>query len=150
MTDHIDILLVEDNQSDAELTIRALKKSCSIHGLLHLQNGEEALEYIFAFGKYANRVLVHWPKLILIDLKMPKVNGLEVLNRIKNDNRTKCIPVVMLTSSKEDNDVRDSYNLGVNSYVVKPVSFENFSKTVAEIGAYWMLKNEPSPELKHA
>lgn len=138
-----DILLVEDNPSDAEMTIRALRKNNIINGILHLQNGEEALEYIFATGEYSERNIEEIPKIILLDLKMPKVNGLEVLEKIKSDERTKIIPVVLLTSSKEDKDITDGYKLGVNSYIVKPVEFENFVKAVSDIGLYWMLINQP-------
>src|SRR3989337_397453 len=135
MNERNDILLVEDSPSDAELTIWALREN-NINGLLHLKNGEEALEYIFATGKYVDRNIDDLPKLILLDLKMPKINGLEVLKKIKSDERTKIIPVVLLTSSKEDNDILDSYKLGVNSYIVKPVEFENFVKAVSNVGLY--------------
>jgi CheY-like chemotaxis protein len=138
-----DILLVEDNPSDAELTIFALKKNHAINGLLHLQNGEEALEYVFATGKFAGRNIEEMPRLIILDLKMPKVSGLEVVQKIKSDERTKIIPVVLLTSSKEDNDVSESYKAGVNSYIVKPVEFERFEKAVLAIGNYWLVVNQP-------
>ncbi|HKZ68198.1 MAG TPA: response regulator [Chitinophagaceae bacterium] len=141
MNERNDILLVEDSPSDAELTIWALREN-NINGLLHLKNGEEALEYIFATGKYVDRNIDDLPKLILLDLKMPKINGLEVLKKIKSDERTKIIPVVLLTSSKEDNDILDSYKLGVNSYIVKPVEFENFVKAVSNVGLYWLLINQ--------
>jgi two-component system response regulator len=135
---------VEDNPSDAELTIRALKKKDNIaNSLLHLQDGEEALEYIFCTGKYSARNIGEMPKLILLDLKMPKVDGLEVLQKIKSDERTKIIPVVLLTSSKEDKDIIDGYRLGVNSYIVKPVEFQGFIKAVANLGLYWLLSNQP-------
>lgn len=143
MHQKIDILLVEDNPSDAELTIRALRKNNIINALLHLQNGEEALEYIFATGKYTGRNIDEIPKIILLDLKMPKIDGLEVLKKIKSDERTKIIPVVLLTSSKEDKDIIDSYKLGVNSYIVKPVDFGNFVKAVSDLGLYWLLVNQP-------
>lgn len=143
MTEKFDILLVEDNPSDAELTIRALRKVSVINTLLHLQNGEEALEYIFATGAYAQRNIHEIPKVVLLDLKMPKVDGLEVLKRIKEDNRTKMIPVVLLTSSKEDKDILDGYQLGVNSYIVKPVEYQNFVKAVSDVGLYWLLTNQP-------
>lgn len=146
MIEKADILLVEDNPSDAELTIRALKKNNIISRLIHLQDGEEALDYIFAAGKYEGRKINDIPKVILLDLKMPKVNGLEVLRRIKADERTKIIPVVLLTSSKEDNDIIEGYKLGVNSYIVKPVEFENFVKSVSDIGLYWLQVNQ-SPGL---
>ena len=134
----IEILLVEDNPDDAGLTIRALKKINLANNLLHLQDGEEALKYLFS------KDTLTFPKLILLDLKMPKVDGLEVLKKIKMDETLKVIPVVMLTSSKEEQDIFKSYELGVNSFVVKPVDFNNFSKAVADLGLYWMLINQPS------
>jgi len=143
MNKRFDILLVEDNPSDAELTIRALKKINIMNSLLHLQDGEEALEYIFCTGKYSARNIEEIPKLILLDLKMPKVDGLEVLQKIKSDERTKIIPVVLLTSSKEDKDIIDGYKLGVNSYIVKPVEFQGFIKAVSDLGLYWLLLNQP-------
>ena len=142
--EEVEILLVEDNMSDAEMTIRALKKNQLTNKLIHLKDGAEALDFIFAEGMYVDRKVENTPKVILLDLKMPKVNGIEVLQRIKSDERTKRIPVVVLTSSKEDPDIRECYNLGVNSYVVKPVQFENFVKAVSQMGLYWMLLNQPS------
>lgn len=143
MNELIDIILVEDNHSDAELAIRALRKNHIINHILHLQDGEEILNYLFATGKYESRNINSIPKVILLDLKMPKVDGLEVLRKIKSDERTKRIPVVLLTSSKEDKDIQEAYNLGVNSYIVKPVGFENFVKSVSEVGLYWLLTNQP-------
>ena len=137
------ILLVEDDAGDAEMTIRALKKNNIINELLHLRDGEEALDYLFARGMFSHRDVNDTPKVILLDLKMPKVSGLEVLKEIKSDERTKAIPVVMLTSSKENCDVVEGYKLGVNSYIVKPVDFDNFVKTVFELGLYWLLLNQP-------
>lgn len=137
----IQILLVEDNKSDAMLTIRALKKHNLANNLIHLIDGEQALEYIFGTGEFAGRNIEHKPKVIFLDLKMPKVSGLEVLRAIKSDERTKLIPVVMMTSSKEEKDIIESHQLGVNSYVVKPVGFDNFSKTIAELGFYWLVVN---------
>jgi CheY-like chemotaxis protein len=142
MTNSMEIVLVEDNSSDAKLTIRALKKHNLCNNLIHLQDGAEALDYIFAKGAYSDRQVEDKPRVILLDLNMPKVGGLDVLREIRNDERTKYIPVVIMTSSKEDRDIIDSYKLGVNSYVVKPVGFENFSKAVAELGLYWMLLNQ--------
>ena len=142
--EEVEILLVEDNMSDAEMTIRALKKNQLTNKLIHLKDGAEALDFIFAEGMYVDRKVENTPKVILLDLKMPKVNGIEVLQRIKSDERTKRIPVVVLTSSKEDPEIRECYNLGVNSYVVKPVQFENFVKAVSQMGLYWMLLNQPS------
>ena len=143
MYEKIDVLLVEDNPSDAELTIKALRKNKIINALLHLQDGEDALDYIFATGKYADRNMGDIPKIILLDLKMPKVDGLEVLTKIKSDQRTKIIPVVLLTSSKEERDIVNSYKLGVNSYIVKPVEFDTFVKAVSDLGLYWLLVNQP-------
>lgn len=143
MYEKIDVLLVEDNPSDAELTIKALRKNKIINALLHLQDGEDALDYIFATGKYADRNIDDIPKIILLDLKMPKVDGLEVLTKLKSDQRTKIIPVVLLTSSKEEKDIVNSYKLGVNSYIVKPVEFDTFVKAVSDVGLYWLLVNQP-------
>ena len=138
----VEILLVEDNASDAELTIRALKKKNLANNLIHLKNGAEALDFIFAQGNYSGRDPYSTPKVILLDLKMPKIDGLEVLRRIRADERTKTIPVVVLTSSKEDPDINTCYALGVNSYIVKPVEFDNFLKAVSELGFYWLLLNQ--------
>jgi two-component system, response regulator len=143
MHNEVDILLVEDNMLDAELTIRALRKNNLANKLVHLRDGAEALDFLFAQKKYADRMLTDTPKVILLDLKMPKVSGIEVLERIKADGRTKKIPVVMLTSSREDPDILACYALGVNSYVVKPVEFEAFVKAVSNLGLYWMLLNQP-------
>ncbi len=139
----LEILLVEDNPNDAELTIRALKKKNLANKIIHLKNGAEALDFIFCEGNYKSRNINNKPKAILLDLKMPKVNGIEVLKKIKTDNRTKTIPVIILTSSAEDPDVKTCYELGVNSYIVKPVGFDNFSKAVADLGMYWLLLNKP-------
>src|SRR5688500_17948448 len=143
MNEKTDIVLVEDNCSDAEFTIRALRNNNIMNELIHLQDGEEALEYIFAIGKYAERNIADLPKLILLDLKMPKISGLEVVKKIKSDERTKTIPVVLLTSSKEQRDILDAYQHGVNSYIVKPVDFGAFAKLVAHAGSYWLLVNQP-------
>lgn len=142
MKQEVEILFVEDNLSDAELTIRALKKHNLANNLVHLKDGAEALDYIFARGNYADRNMGSGPRLILLDLKMPKVNGIEVLEQIKSDERTKKIPVVVLTSSKEDPDIQKCYALGVNSYVIKPVEFGAFSEVVVNLGLYWILVNE--------
>jgi two-component system response regulator len=139
----VEILLVEDNMSDAEMTIRALKKNNLTNKLLHLKDGAEALDFIFAKGNYSDHKIENIPKVILLDLKMPKVNGIQVLQELKSDERTKKIPVVILTSSKEDPDIQECYRLGVNSYVVKPVQFEMFVKVVSELGLYWMILNQP-------
>ena len=134
----VEVLLVEDNPDDAELTIRVLKKHHLANNLVHLQDGEEALKFLFS-SENDN----HIPKLILLDLKMPKVDGIEVLRKIKNDSQRKLIPVVVLTSSKEDRDIIESYNLGVNAYVVKPVEFEKFVEAVTHLGLFWLLLNQP-------
>jgi two-component system response regulator len=143
MDHEVEVLLVEDNMSDAELTIRALKKNNLANKLVHLKDGAEALDFIFAQGNYSDRNIENNPKVILLDLKMPKVNGIEVLEKLKADERTKKIPVVILTSSKEDPDIQECYRLGVNSYVVKPVDFEAFVKAVSELGLFWMILNQP-------
>ena len=140
----VDLLLVEDNPSDAELTMRALRKGNLANHITWLKDGAEALEFIFRTGAYAARPDEN-PRLILLDLKLPKVDGIEVLKRLKADERTKVIPVVMVTSSAEGRDIVESYKLGVNSYVVKPVEFEQFSETMAKAGFYWMLVNK-APE----
>jgi two-component system response regulator len=137
MQNIIEILLVEDNMEDAELTIRALKKHNLANNLLHLHDGEEALNFLFSENKN------NLPKLILLDIKMPKVDGIEVLRKLKTDDLRKVIPVVLLTSSKEDRDIIDSYRLGVNAYIVKPVAFEKFVKAVSEIGLFWVILNQP-------
>jgi two-component system response regulator len=142
MTKDVEILLVEDNAGDAEMTINALKKSNLANKLLHLKDGAVALDFIFAEGEFADRQIGQMPKVILLDLKMPKVNGLEVLQKIRADERTKRIPVVVLTSSKEDPDIKKCYELGVNSYVVKPVAFNDFQKAISEVGLYWMIVNQ--------
>lgn len=139
----LQILLVEDNMSDAELTIRALKKNNLANKLTHVKDGAEALDFIFAQGEYSYRERDNVPSVIVLDLKMPKVNGIEVLRRIKSDEHTKRIPVVVLTSSKEDPDIQECYRLGVNSYVVKPVEFDDFIKAISNLGLYWMILNQP-------
>ena len=139
----VEILLVEDNPNDEELTLRALKKHNITNRVHIVKDGAEALEYIFATGAYADRDINHHPKVILLDLKLPKVDGLEVLRQIKSNERTKVIPVVVLTSSKEERDLVESYKLGANSYITKPVDFESFVKAVSELGLYWLLLNQP-------
>ena len=139
--ENVDILLVEDNPNDAELAMRALRKGKLANHITWVKDGAEALEFIFRTGAYAGRPDQN-PKLILLDLKLPKVDGIEVLKRLKADERTRVIPVVMITSSAEESDVIESYKLGVNSYIVKPVEFEQFSETVAKAGFYWMLMNK--------
>jgi len=139
----IEILLVEDNPQDLELTLRALKKAGVANRIQVARDGAEALEFIFCEGPHATRRIDDVPKVILLDLKLPKVDGLEVLQRVKSDPRTKNIPVTILTSSKEQRDIVESYNLGVNSYIVKPVNFESFSTAVQNLGLYWLLLNQP-------
>jgi CheY-like chemotaxis protein len=138
-----DILLVEDNTNDAELTMRSLKKSNIVENIIHLKDGDVALDFLFGRGQYEGRDITIKPKVILLDLKMPKVSGIEVLEQIKSNELTKKIPVVMLTSSKEHPDVEKSYELGANSYIVKPVDFETFRQTVKNLGIYWIMLNEP-------
>ena len=138
----LEILLVEDNVNDAELTIRALRKNNITNKVVHLKDGAEALEFIFATGPYEGRDINHKPRVILLDLKMPRVSGVEFLSKIKENNVTKKIPVVILTSSKEDPDIRICYELGANSYIVKPVEFEDFQKVVTDLGLYWLLLNQ--------
>jgi CheY-like chemotaxis protein len=139
----IDILIVEDNPHDVELTMRALRQKKLANSLAVARDGAEALEYVFGTGKYSSRDTSHQPKVILLDLKLPKVDGLEVLRTIKGDERMKTIPVVILTSSQEERDIVESYRLGVNSYIVKPVDFDKFVTAVAEAGLYWLLLNKP-------
>lgn len=139
----VEVLLVEDNLQDAELTIRSLKKHKLANSVFVVEDGAEALEFIFCRGKYGERDIKHPPRVIFLDLKLPLVSGLEVLRAIKQDTRTKSIPVVVVTSSREDPDVKAAYELGANSYVVKPVDFESFTKAIGEIGLYWLLINQP-------
>src|SRR3989442_12401276 len=140
-----EILLGEASQYDAELTIRELTRRHLANKLVHLKDGAEALDFIFGTGAYASRDTSRHPKVVLLDLKLPKVDGLEVLRAIKSDPRTKTIPVVVMTSSQEERDVIGSYQLCVNSYVVNPVDFDNFSKAVSELGCYWVLLNRVAP-----
>jgi two-component system, response regulator len=138
----IEILLVEDNPDDAALTIRSLKKLNFANKLVHLEDGAEAIDFIFGLGKYEGQPLNKTPRVIFLDINMPKVSGLQVLEKLKSNEATRAIPVVILTSSAEDPDIKRAYELGANSYIVKPVEFENFSKTVAELGMYWMMVNQ--------
>lgn len=139
----VEILLVEDNATDAELAMRTLKKNNLANNLVWVKDGAEALDFLFARGEYAGRSDCAPPRVVLLDLRLPKVDGMEVLRAIKDDACTRAIPVVVLTSSQEDRDVAESYKLGVNSYISKPVEFDAFAKTVAELGMYWLLYNHP-------
>ena len=139
----VEILLIEDNPFEAELAIRSLKKYNFANNLHHIDDGADALDFIFARGKYESATHASQPKLILLDIKLPKVDGIEILRQLKANEKTKKIPVVILTSSKENQDVVACYELGANSYIVKPVDFDSFSRAVAELGMYWMLLNNP-------
>jgi two-component system, response regulator len=148
MTEHADtveILLVEDNPEDLQLALRALAKAHLTNHIQVARDGAEALEFLFCEGLYAGRKPDRTPKVVLLDLKLPKIDGLEVLKRLKGDERTRMIPVVMLTSSREQSDLVESYRLGVNSYIVKPVSFERFAQAVQDLGLYWVLLNQAPP-----
>jgi CheY-like chemotaxis protein len=140
----VEILLVEDNPNDAELTLRALKKHNLANRVVHVSDGEQALDFMFARGAFAARKVEEGPKVVILDLKLPKVDGLEVLKALKSDPATKAIPVVVLTSSREEKDIIESYQLGVNSYIVKPVEFEKFIVAIRDLGLYWLLLNQPS------
>jgi two-component system response regulator len=144
----VEILLVEDNPQDLELALRALRKANFSNRIQVARDGAEALEFIFCEGPHSARKIEDVPKVILLDLKLPKVDGLEVLKKLKGDPRTSSIPVVILTSSREQRDVVESYRLGVNSYIVKPVNFEGFANAVRELGMYWLLLNQP-PRLEN-
>ena len=139
----VEVLLVEDNPRDAELTIRALKKRNLANNLFHVEDGVDALDYLFGRGKFSGRDVSDTPKVVLLDLKLPRVNGLEVLRAIKADPRTMTIPVVVVTSSVEDPDVKTAYQLGANSYVLKPVQFDSFMEAMAKVGIYWLMVNHP-------
>lgn len=140
----VDILLAEDNMDDAELTIRELKKHNMANHLFHVTDGKQALDFIFGTGNFSEkRNIIHTPKLILLDIQMPKLNGIEVLQKIKEQELTKLTPVVILTSSKENPDIKKCYELGANSYIVKPVNFESFAEAIRNLGFYWLLLNQP-------
>ncbi len=143
IADAVDILLVEDHPNDLELALRALEKRHLANKVVVARDGAEALDFIFGTGAYADRDIANQLKVVLLDLKLPKIDGLEVLRRIKSDERTKLIPVVVLTSSQEERDIVESYRLGVNSYMVKPVDFEQFIDCVSELGLYWLVCNKP-------
>ncbi len=147
MQNQVELLLVEDNPYDAELTLRALKKNNVANNVIHLWDGEEALDFLYSKGKYADHKTKNYPKVILLDLKLPKISGLEVLKALKADDKLRTIPVVMLTSSKEEKDIVESYRLGVNSYIVKPVDFEKFIETIKDLKLYWLILNQTSSDL---
>ena len=140
--DEVDILLVEDNPDDVELALHALRREHLANNIFVVRDGEEALDFLFCRGTFASRSFDHPPKLVLLDLKLPKVNGMEVLKQLKWDSRTRAIPTVVLTSSREERDLTESYNLGVNSYIQKPVDFDQFRETVKTAGRYWMIINQ--------
>ena len=139
----VEIVIVEDDPNDAELIMRVLRKHNLANRVVHLKDGAEALDFLLPQGGHARRLNNHALRVVLLDLKLPKVNGIEVLRRMKSDDRTRSIPVVVLTSSSEERDLKDAYELGVNSYVAKPVRFDEFAKVVADLGLYWMLLNKP-------
>lgn len=140
-----EVLLVEDNPADAELTLHALQKSGAMNNIHHLWDGAEALDFLFCRGKFSHREITRPPRLVLLDLKLPKVDGCQVLRELKQDPRTKAIPVIILTSSKEERDLVDSYRLGVNSYIQKPVNFAEFQEVVRQLGLYWCTVNASPP-----
>jgi len=139
----VDILMVEDNPNDEELTLHELRKYHLANRIQVVRDGQEALDYVFCTGRYSDRQITDQPSVILLDIKLPLVDGLEVLRRIKKDDRTRTIPVVMLTSSREERDLVESYRLGVNSYIVKPVDFDQFKESARTLGMYWLLLNRP-------
>ena len=143
LNNQVEILLVEDNAEDAELALRALKKNNIANHILWVTDGAEALDYFFAKGKFSQRDMNYTPKLVILDLKLPKIDGLEILRIVKSDENTKAIPIVVLTSSKEESDIVASYKLGANSFIVKPVDFDKFTASIQELGMYWLLLNEP-------
>jgi CheY-like chemotaxis protein len=139
----VEILLVEDNPSDLKLTLRALEQHNIANRVEVVRDGAAALDFLFATGEYEGRKVEQAPKVVLLDLKLPKVDGMEVLEKVKSDKRTKRIPIIVLTSSREERDIVESYELGVNSYIVKPVDFEQFAEAIRQVGFYWLLLNEP-------
>lgn len=147
MKSPLEILLVEDNPQEAELTIRALKKRTLANHFVHVHDGQEAIDFLFGTGCYAGRDVRELPKVVLLDLKLPKLDGIEVLRRLRANEQTRLVPVVVLTSSREDRDVIEAYQLGANSYIVKPVDFEKFLEVVSNMITYWLLLNE-LPSLK--
>jgi two-component system, response regulator len=143
--DNLEILLVEDNQNDMDLALHALRRENLANNIFVARDGEEALDFLFCRGAFAQRSFNHPPKLVLLDLKLPKVDGMEVLKQVKSDPRTKSIPIVIMTSSKEERDLVAGYNLGANSYIQKPVDFDQFRETVKSVGLYWLVINQPVP-----
>ena len=143
--DNVEILLVEDNPADVELTLHALRRNNLVNRIHVARDGEEALDFLFCRGPHSKRSFDNPPRMVLLDLKLPKVDGLEVLRQLKGDSRTKAIPVVILTSSKEDRDMVSGYRFGVNSYIQKPVDFTAFRETIKQLGLYWMVVNQPPP-----
>jgi len=141
----VEILLVEDNPHDLEMTLRALRKNNLANSITSVTDGEAALDFIFARGKYSGRDINHAPRVVFLDLKLPKVDGIDVLRQVKADERTRKIPIVVVTSSAEERDRVESYQLGANSYVVKPIEFDSFVKTIADLGFYWMAINKSAP-----
>lgn len=148
-SDDLDILLVEDNQDDMYLALHALRRGKLANRIVVVRDGEEALDFLFCRGAFSERSFDHPPRLVLLDLKLPKVNGMEVLKQVKSDPRTKIIPVVIMTSSKEERDLVASYHLGANSYIQKPVDFDQFRETVKSVGLYWLVINQP-PVVKNS
>src|SRR5262249_10863046 len=143
MNSIVEILLVEDSQDDIDLALHALRQGKVVNNIFVVRDGEEALDFLFCRGTFVDRTFDHPPKLVLLDLKLPKVDGLQVLKQVKSDPRTKTIPVVIMTSSKEERDLIEGYNSGVNSYIQKPVDFEQFRSTVKTLGLYWVVVNQP-------
>jgi two-component system, response regulator len=146
VTDQVEILLIEDDPRDVRLTLRALEKENVKNRVEVVRDGEEALDFVFCRGSFVVRSPAHPPRLVLLDLKLPKVDGMEVLRQIKSNANTQAIPVVILTSSKEERDLVESYKLGVNSYIQKPVDFDQFRETIKTAGFYWLIVNQPPPE----
>lgn len=142
MQTEVEILLVEDKRSDAEMTMRAIRKNNIGNPIVHLRDGQQALDFLFGYGEFTGRDVMQKPKVILMDLKMPRLTGIEALEQLKANELTKSIPIVMLTSSKENPDIEKCYALGVNSYIVKPVAFADFVKVVSDLGLYWILHNQ--------
>jgi len=145
----VEVLLVEDNPLDLELALRAFKKVHMANQIHVARDGAEAMEFVFCEGPHAGRSMTDGPKIILLDLKLPKIDGLEVLRRVKGDPRTRSIPVIMLTTSQEQRDIVESYHLGVNSYIVKPVNFEQFTEAARQLGLYWLLLNQPAEGVRY-